>query len=103
MPTSIYNPPPLDRWLTTEEAAALLSFSPTTLAHWRFLERGPAWLRIGGPNGPVRYSLHALQEWMRAQVPLSQRRVPRRERWLKPEDAARVLEALRRLEGIGEG
>ena len=36
-----------------------------TLANWRYLGRGPAYIRLGeSKRGPVRYHLSAVREWI---------------------------------------
>ena len=36
-----------------------------TLANWRYLGRGPAYVRFGeSKHGPVRYHLSAVREWI---------------------------------------
>lgn len=49
-----------DEWLTTEEAAAVLGYSPATLANWRRTGNGPAFYR----TKPVRYSRSDLDSWL---------------------------------------
>ncbi len=36
-----------------------------TLANWRYLGRGPTYIRLGeSKRGPVRYNLSAVREWI---------------------------------------
>lgn len=41
-----------DHLLTETEAAAILTISPATLRRWRWIEKGPQFVKIGGA---VRY------------------------------------------------
>ncbi|MGH9155785.1 MAG: helix-turn-helix transcriptional regulator [Acidimicrobiales bacterium] len=50
----------LDRLLTPAEVGAYLGIPVGTLANWRYLGRGPAFLRIGRY---VRYRQSALVAW----------------------------------------
>lgn len=49
-------------WLTTAASAAMLSVSTQTLANWRSLGSGPAYIKL--PNGSIRYEAAELQRWM---------------------------------------
>ena len=56
---------PTGRFLTEEEAAEFISFSPRTLQAWRQRNIGPPFLRI---QRSIRYSEAALTSWMRDQI-----------------------------------
>jgi len=47
--------------LTTREAAQYLNVSERTLPGWRFLGRGPRWIRMGGRA--IRYRRQELEAW----------------------------------------
>ena len=50
------------------DAAKLLGFkSPDTLKRKRTAGTGPAYVRVGGPLGPVRYLVEDLRAWMASQ------------------------------------
>ena len=49
-------------YLTTKEAARILSFSHKTLEAWRTTGTGPEYLRL--ENGHIRYKREALDEWL---------------------------------------
>ncbi|MEU9074591.1 helix-turn-helix domain-containing protein [Kitasatospora sp. NPDC048538] len=46
-----------DRYLRTEEAAALIGIRPKTLRNWRSQGKGPRPIRLGRVGGRVRYRL----------------------------------------------
>ncbi|MGW2546123.1 helix-turn-helix transcriptional regulator [Kitasatospora sp. NPDC001574] len=46
-----------DRYLTTEETAALIGICPKTLRNWRSQGKGPRPIRLGRIGGRVRYRL----------------------------------------------
>lgn len=50
--------------VTTEDAAAMLGISPKTLANWRVLGRGPAYVRVGARRSPVLYRVDDLEAWL---------------------------------------
>lgn len=58
MPATI-SPPVL---LDPEQAAEFLTVARQTLAKWRHLGQGPAYLRVGTRN--VRYRLEDLDAWL---------------------------------------
>jgi predicted DNA-binding transcriptional regulator AlpA len=47
--------------ISRSEAAAILGFSPDTLAHWAVRGVGPKFIRVGGR---VRYRLRELHSWI---------------------------------------
>lgn len=49
------------RYLTTNEVAALCRTSPETLRYWRNMGRGPSWFKIGRR---VLYEADEVQEWI---------------------------------------
>lgn len=50
-----------DRLITPAGVAALLSINIQTLAVWRHLKKGPAYVKI---EGAVRYRLSDLEAWL---------------------------------------
>lgn len=51
--------------LTDREATEYLRVSPCTLKDWRYLRRGPDFIKLGSSkNASVRYSVAALQRWL---------------------------------------
>ena len=67
--------PTADAWLTTVQAAALLSQKPITLEIWRTKGVGPAYSKPS--RSVVRYRKSALDEWMaRNDKPRKTRRAP---------------------------
>jgi len=55
----------LPRYLTENEAAAVLGVRRGTLANWRLQRRGPAYLRLGGGRA-IRYRLSDLTAFAEA-------------------------------------
>jgi hypothetical protein len=53
-----------DRLLTPDELAEKLRVSPRTLTQWRYLRKGPTWIRVG--HRSVRYPIRSLEEWLSA-------------------------------------
>ena len=62
MPTE---PDPRTLTITPDEAAARLGIAPSTLAQWRYLGSGPAFLKLGGL---VRYREADLAAWLDQQT-----------------------------------
>ncbi len=58
-------PGPIEQLLTVEGASQLLNIRPQTLAKWRMLGRGPAFVKIGGA---VRYRPSAINAFIDANV-----------------------------------
>lgn len=67
----------LPRLLTTEQASAYLSIPVDTLAHWRFRQKGPAFVRVNKLNrttgktparNVVRYDVQTLDAWIAANL-----------------------------------
>lgn len=54
----------LREWMTTEELAALVDVSPSTLANQRSKGEGLPYVRL--PGRRIRYSRTAVQEWLKA-------------------------------------
>jgi hypothetical protein len=56
--------------LRPDEAAAMIGVAPKTLANWRWLGRGPDYLKLGatGGAGAVRYDRTALLQWLAART-----------------------------------
>jgi hypothetical protein len=56
-------PLPLDRYLTTKQAAVILGRKPDTLRKWRQHNgKGPKFFRY--PDGAIRYSLNELMKFL---------------------------------------
>jgi hypothetical protein len=55
-------------WLTTAELAQRLSLATGTLENWRIRGHGPAWVRLSGKRGPVRYRLSDVLKWEEKQT-----------------------------------
>ena len=55
-------------WLTTAELAARLSLKTGTLENWRVRGHGPAFVRLSGKRGPVRYRLSDVLKWEEKQT-----------------------------------
>lgn len=53
-----------DRLLTTQEVADRLRLKVGTIENWRYLGKGPKWIRIGG--GTIRYPEHDVEEWIQS-------------------------------------
>lgn len=54
--------------LTTEQAAEILNLQPGTLSRWRYLGKGPPWIRVSGRT--VRYRRSELELWI-AELPVT--------------------------------
>lgn len=50
--------------VTERRAADLCGLSIDTLRRYRRHGTGPVYIRIGGPNGPIRYRVASLDEWL---------------------------------------
>lgn len=53
-------------WLTPQQVADRTEFAVSTLANWRSLGIGPAWVKVGTR---VRYDEDAVTAWQRSRVP----------------------------------
>lgn len=53
-----------DMLLTAKEAAGMLRMDIATLANMRARGEGPPWIKL--ESGAVRYSMHAILEWINA-------------------------------------
>lgn len=52
---------------STDDAAKLIGVSPKTLANWRCLGKGPAYIRLGkSPRAQVLYRYEDLDAWLNA-------------------------------------
>lgn len=55
------------RYLTPEQAADLLGYKPKTLAEWRYLGRGPRYVKTSpGRSGRIRYAEADVIAWLEA-------------------------------------
>jgi predicted DNA-binding transcriptional regulator AlpA len=54
-----------ERLLTSNEAAAVFGLRVATLARWRWIGKGPRWIKVGGA---VRYDPAELRRWIAAQT-----------------------------------
>lgn len=54
-----------DDMLKTSELAARWRLHPDTLKTWRRLGKGPDWVQLGGPMGPILYKKEAVEEYER--------------------------------------
>ena len=52
-------------YISTEEAAELISMRPQTLRRWRSLGKGPIYIRLGGRRGKALYRLSDVEAWLR--------------------------------------
>jgi predicted DNA-binding transcriptional regulator AlpA len=68
----------MEKLLTAREVAEALGVSEHTLANWRALKTGPAYIRVGGS---IRYDGADLAEWLNS----------RKEKTHAPESAKREL------------
>lgn len=48
--------------LDTKQAAAYLGLHPQTLADWRYMRKGPKWLKAGGRK--IRYRISDIDRWL---------------------------------------
>jgi len=55
----------MEQLLTEKEAADRLRIGHTTLKRLRQEGRGPQHIRIGGERGHIRYTVEALEAWVR--------------------------------------
>ena len=51
----------MSAWLTPPQVAERTGFSVSTLANWRSLSTGPAWVKVGTR---IRYDEAVVAEWM---------------------------------------
>lgn len=54
------------RFLTTNQAAALLNLSPCTLVDWRWQRKGPPWVQVS--RGCIRYDQESLESWLQSRT-----------------------------------
>lgn len=55
--------PPAE-YLTTKQAAKLLNVGASTLELWRAQRKGPAFIKMPGAGGAIRYSRADLDAWL---------------------------------------
>jgi hypothetical protein len=65
-PGTNQSPRPGRRYLTTEQAAEILTLSMATLEDWRWQRKGPPFIRVS--RGCIRYDETALFVWLDAQT-----------------------------------
>lgn len=51
----------MPRYMTTAEVAALCRTSPETIRFWRYVGKGPAWVKLGRK---VLYDTEAVETWL---------------------------------------
>lgn len=54
----------MERLLTSHDVAALTGFSSGTIENWRYIGKGPPWIRVGRS---VRYPENLLADWIKEQ------------------------------------
>lgn len=55
----------MNKGIKDTEAAELLGVAPQTMRNWRFLGKGPAYLRLGeGERPAIRYLIEDLHKYM---------------------------------------
>lgn len=58
-----------DQLLKPKEVQADYGFSPQTLANWRWMGNGPAYIKTSpGRSGRIRYKRSAVEAWLNAQT-----------------------------------
>lgn len=58
-----------DELLTPKQVKADYGFSPQTLANWRWMGRGPAYIKTSpGRSGRIKYKRSAIEAWLNAQT-----------------------------------
>lgn len=58
-----------DELLTPKQVKADYGFSPQTLANWRWMSIGPAYIKTSpGRSGRIRYKRSAVEAWLTAQT-----------------------------------
>ena len=67
-PAQPQKPPPAPQWVDTRTAAKMLGLSRSTLEYLRAQGKPPAFVKIGGPGGAVRYSVEELHAFMAART-----------------------------------
>jgi excisionase family DNA binding protein len=65
-PQPAAHPPQPAQYLSTKSAAALLGLGTSTLELWRAKGKGPAWVKLPGAGGAVRYNRAELESWLAA-------------------------------------
>lgn len=55
-------------YLTTAELAARYGVTLAAVYNWNYTGTGPAYFRIGGDAGPVRYRLADVLSWERERI-----------------------------------
>jgi predicted DNA-binding transcriptional regulator AlpA len=64
-------PPPPDRLLNQEAAAAMIGVKPPTLASWRHYDKGPRYLKVGRS---CFYRMSDIEKWLNTQAVIPLRR-----------------------------
>ena len=54
--------------VSERHGADLIDISHDTLRRYRRMGTGPRYVRVGGPNGPVRYLVSSLRAWLEGQT-----------------------------------
>lgn len=58
-----------DELLNPKQVKARYGFSPQTLANWRWMGTGPAYIKTSpGRSGRIRYKRSAIEAWLNAQT-----------------------------------
>ncbi|MGW6141604.1 helix-turn-helix transcriptional regulator [Streptomyces sp. NPDC055140] len=58
-----------DELLTPKQVQAQYGFSPQTLANWRWMSQGPAYIKqTPGRGGRIKYRRSAIEAWLQAQT-----------------------------------
>lgn len=58
-----------DELLSPKQVHAKYGFTPQTLAHWRGMGEGPAFIKLTpGKGGRIKYRRSAIEAWLSAQT-----------------------------------
>jgi hypothetical protein len=58
-----------DQLLTPKQVHAEYGFHPQTLANWRWMDTGPAYIKTTpGKSGRIKYRRSAVEAWLNAQT-----------------------------------
>lgn len=56
-----------ERYVTPVDASRILKIKATTLANWRYFNKGPRFIKIGpAPSARIFYDTEDLHKWMQA-------------------------------------